>query len=185
MARGVFGAYELGPGSEELVRKHFDGRAGRQPRAQTYCGTDETMAPEMILQAGTYTTSVDVFSLGCVIVELCAARRLGSKKAFLERTVQNRFGFVLDEVRQAALPSCPAALLRLAIACINDEPDQRPAPREVREHLEALEADLHKRGKVETVAETGSTKAGAAGIAAIMDADVRAQRQPEGCCVVS
>jgi serine/threonine protein kinase len=186
MARGVFGPYELGPGSEELVRKHFNSRANRQPRAQTYCGTDETMAPEMILQVGTYTTSVDVFSLGCVIVELCAARRLGSKKGFLERTVQNHFGFVLDEVRQAALPDCPAALLRLAIACISDEPDQRPAPREVREHLEALEADLRRRaGKVETVAATGSARGGAAGIAAIMDADARAQRPPEGCCVVS
>ena len=38
-----------------------------------------------------------MFSLGCVIVELCAALRLGSKKGFLERTVQNHFGFVLDE----------------------------------------------------------------------------------------
>jgi hypothetical protein len=58
--------------------------------------------------------------------------------------------------------------------------------REAREHLEALEADLHERGsQVETVAETGSACAGVAGTAAINDADERARHSPLGCCVVS
>lgn len=115
-----------------------------RPARQTICGTDETMAPEMQLACDTsspYTTAVDVFSLGCVFIELCCSQPLG-KEGFLDRVPCNYFCFDETEIRDQAISTCPTSFLVLAVQCVAFEPADRLKPFEIADWLEELIAEL-------------------------------------------
>ena len=85
----------------------------------TMCGTEFTMAPEMMLGMD-YDNSVDVFSYGIVVIELIT----GTPGASIERVIPG-FGIDEDLVRDTALPDCPEEFFMACLDCVNDDPEDR------------------------------------------------------------
>jgi serine/threonine protein kinase len=88
------------------------------------CGTDEWMAPEVILGTD-YDERSDVFSYGMLMLECI----LGPSKVKydLERIPAKLFELDTDKVRNLAeKTSCPRELLELALFCCAYEPNARP-----------------------------------------------------------
>eukprot|EP01096_Ripella_sp_DP13-Kostka_P016629 TRINITY_DN8155_c3_g1_i1.p1 TRINITY_DN8155_c3_g1~~TRINITY_DN8155_c3_g1_i1.p1 ORF type:complete len:475 (+),score=180.21 TRINITY_DN8155_c3_g1_i1:229-1653(+) len=100
---------------------------GRGARALTLCGTDDWMAPEVILGME-YDGQCDVFSYGIVLLELITRRKVSEA---LQRSPMEAFD--LDEKKtRALLPrDCPAEFAELAFQCCRYEPNDRPVFRDI------------------------------------------------------
>ncbi|ANB11068.1 serine/threonine protein kinase KIN3 [Sugiyamaella lignohabitans] len=88
--------------------------------ARTYVGTPYYMSPEVLLDEPS-TPSSDVWSLGCVIYELCALHPPFQAKTHMALSQKIREGAFDD------IPSCYSSTLsRTITACLNTNPLQRP-----------------------------------------------------------
>lgn len=88
--------------------------------ANTYVGTPFYMSPEVLMDQP-YTPQSDVWSLGCVIYELCALHPPFQAKSHLALSQKIREG------QFPALPDCySSTLARTIAACININPLARP-----------------------------------------------------------
>lgn len=89
----------------------------------TICGTDDWMAPEVILGMD-YDEKSDVFSYGILLLEMI----LGTKtiKRELKRAPMTAFELDLNKVRTIAPRTCPQKFLELAIFCCEYQPKNRP-----------------------------------------------------------
>jgi len=104
----------------------FDRRNGPP---MTICGTDEYMAPEVILGMD-YDERSDVFSYGMLLLECIVGP--DNVKNKLERKSSNFFELDTDLIRNmASKTSCPRDLLELALFCCAYEPNARPDFNEV------------------------------------------------------
>jgi len=115
-------------------------RGSHRRRPKTFCGSDDYMAPEMILNLP-YSPAIDVFGLGCTLIEICCNRAPGHKN-FLFRTPQNNFQFDLEEFKQHCIPGTPESLYLLACECISYEPENRPSAHHCIEWLQDLATDF-------------------------------------------
>jgi len=91
-------------------------------RPTTMCGTDEFMAPEVIL-GRPYDEMADIFSFGMLMFEIMARRDVGK---LIPRNAGNQFKINEDDVRSKLPPDCPKHQAELAFLCIKYEPSQRP-----------------------------------------------------------
>eukprot|EP01127_Copromyxa_protea_P018116 TRINITY_DN5629_c0_g1_i1.p1 TRINITY_DN5629_c0_g1~~TRINITY_DN5629_c0_g1_i1.p1 ORF type:complete len:310 (-),score=60.17 TRINITY_DN5629_c0_g1_i1:59-988(-) len=92
-------------------------------RPTTMCGTDEFMAPEIIL-GEEYNEKSDIFSFGMLMFEIIARRDVGK---LIPRSVQNKFQ-VDENATRAKLPAdCPKHFPELAFLCTKADPQSRPA----------------------------------------------------------
>lgn len=89
----------------------------------TICGTDDWMAPEVILGMD-YDEKSDVFSYGVLLLEMI----IGTKtlKRDLKRNPMTGFELDLNQVRTLAPRTCPSKFLELAIFCCEYQPKNRP-----------------------------------------------------------
>eukprot|EP01124_Arcella_intermedia_P019157 TRINITY_DN2629_c0_g2_i1.p1 TRINITY_DN2629_c0_g2~~TRINITY_DN2629_c0_g2_i1.p1 ORF type:complete len:291 (-),score=51.26 TRINITY_DN2629_c0_g2_i1:75-947(-) len=103
-------------------------------RPTTQCGTDEFMAPEIIL-GKPYDQSSDVFSYGMLIFEIITRRDVGK---LIPRHVQN--GYKVDESHlRTQIPSdCPKHFVELGLLCIKWEPKRRPTFIQIIDFLKKL-----------------------------------------------
>lgn len=87
-------------------------------------GTHAYMAPE-VERGGRYGAKVDVYSLGVIVVELWCPFATGHERLL-----------ALNGCKQGAVPGRMAAehpvAARLAAACLQSDPEQRPSALEVR-----------------------------------------------------
>ena len=122
------------PKRTQFMQKH--------DRQLTLCGTDDFMAPEIIFSKP-YSKSADVFSFGCVLVEMVCGRAPGggSGRKTLSRLPQNGFSVDADDIRSAAIAGCPPSLAELAVQCCSYEPDERPSAEDVFEWISDLCAE--------------------------------------------
>lgn len=149
MARGVYSKAELqSPDEAPPSLFALNGRS-KATRAQTILGTDEYMSPEMILNIH-YTTSVDVYSFGCLLIELVTGKAMG-KAGFLERTPQTEFDIDEAEIREAAIRGGFLSLLELAVHCVAYEPEGRLTPAEAVAWLDELSQDVQSGTALELV----------------------------------
>ena len=104
----------------------------------TMCGTDWTMAPEIMLSLD-YTELIDVFSYGMVLAELLS--RVKPDTRHFKRVIP---GFGLDdaEVRSLIQPGCPPVLVDLVLQCVSDEPELRPTFARIVDTLIGLLPDI-------------------------------------------
>ncbi|GAM18822.1 hypothetical protein SAMD00019534_019970 [Acytostelium subglobosum LB1] len=89
----------------------------------TICGSETTMAPEVII-ANKYDETCDVYSYGILLYEMmCGIRAI---KMELKRTPENAFDFDADKADSFVPMSCPKVFNELARMCVSYEPKGRP-----------------------------------------------------------
>lgn len=93
----------------------------------TGVGTHAYMAPEVINETR-YSSKVDIFSLGIIIVELWTGFSTGHERIVALMDCK------LGKVPQSLIHNHPSAA-RLALACLQASPDKRPSAMEVCSHL--------------------------------------------------
>lgn len=122
----------------------------------TCCGTETTMAPELILALEETGAKVDVFSFGVVLCEL-AARKAVSPGVF-DRQIPG-FGIDPDEICRRAAESgrdengveASLQFTELAIQCTEIDPKKRPTWKTILSTLREVSKDLQSGNKQPTL----------------------------------
>jgi len=91
-------------------------------RHLSICGTDDFMAPEVILGME-YDESADIFSFGILLLELSIRKKVSKA---LERGPHNAFELDEDQTRQVIPDTVPPLFTELIIDCIKYNPEERP-----------------------------------------------------------
>ncbi|GAM29201.1 hypothetical protein SAMD00019534_123770 [Acytostelium subglobosum LB1] len=109
------------------------GLNGRAKRTMTICGTNNWMAPEVILGQD-YNETCDVFSYGIVLSEIITRLETTSNM----RPLSLRYGLDVDILLPLVPKDCPPPFLKLALDCTEYDPDLRPTFKEITERLKSL-----------------------------------------------
>jgi len=111
--------------------KAFHNRESKGTPGRTYNYTPLWTAPEVLL--GDYDTKVDIWSLGCVIIEMTTA-----KPPWSEQNFENPFRALYHIGNSGAIPKLPENLsetgnefIRL---CLQRDPEKRPSASELLKH---------------------------------------------------
>ncbi|KAK5579386.1 hypothetical protein RB653_009068 [Dictyostelium firmibasis] len=91
-------------------------------RHLSICGTDDFMAPEVILGME-YDETADIFSFGVVLLEMILRRKVSK---VLERGPQSAFEIDQDAARQLIPDDIPILFSDLALDCIKYQAEERP-----------------------------------------------------------
>jgi LIM domain kinase 1 len=100
----------------------FARKFSKKYRPTTRCGTDEFMAPEIILGKD-YDQSADVFSYGMLLFEIITRKDVGK---LIPRSVDNGYRINEDNLRKQ-LSDCPKHFIELGILCTRFESKKRPS----------------------------------------------------------
>jgi serine/threonine protein kinase len=128
-------------GFARAMLKNIDPAANsRKLKALTICGTDDYMAPEVIMGMP-YNEKVDVFSYGIVLLELITRKKA---EEILLRQPQTGFDFDKEELRAALVATdkeqqrkypgqdpCPPLFAELFFACCAYNPQDRPGFKDI------------------------------------------------------
>ncbi len=127
-------------GFARKVDKKLDKLSGKKASQLTIAGTDQWMAPEVIV--GTpYGQPADVFSFGVTLTEMILRRKPE------ERHPRNAFDFEVEEFKQALPEDCPPEFSALVIECCKYEPSQRPEAKVMVRGLKELHRVVAEREK--------------------------------------
>jgi len=91
-------------------------------RPITMCGTDEFMAPELML-GEPYNEKSDIFSYGMLMFEIIARKDVGK---LIPRHIKTSFTVDEKTVRPKLPPDCPKHFSEFAFLCTKTEPSKRP-----------------------------------------------------------
>lgn len=104
-------------------------------RSMTLVGTDDWMAPEIILGED-YDQSADVFSFGMVLVEIITRLKPPLREP------RNSFEFPLKEFQGNCPSDCPPKFIEITLKCIEYEPKNRPDIVEALSQLKEVASQL-------------------------------------------
>jgi len=104
-------------------------------KRMTVCGTNEWMAPEILLQDN-YDNKVDVFSFGIVLTELVTCQP--PKK----RDIGNMLKFDSEGFMKELPEGCPEEFAQIILDCCKSTPGERPEIKEIVGRLRKLLSDL-------------------------------------------
>jgi len=119
--------------------------SGKSARPMTLCGTDDWMAPEIIL-GFPYSQAADVFSFGIVLCEIITRRKVSVD---LQRSPMDAFGLNVDQFKKIIPSDCPLEFSILAIECCAHDPEERPQFNIIVRKLSALMKELYEKEKEE------------------------------------
>lgn len=103
----------------------------RGARAMTLCGTDDWMAPEVILGME-YDAKADVFSFGIVLLEIITREKVSNA---LQRSAVHGFELDIGKARLLLPQDCPSSFADLAFDCCKYKPEDRPSFKDVVKRL--------------------------------------------------
>lgn len=109
-------------------------RVNASNRPMTLCGTDDWMAPEMIM-GFQYDNKVDVFSYGIVLCELITRAKISDH---LQRKPQEAFGLNVSQLEKLIPADCPPEFAQVAIDCCGYEPSARPSFKDIIRRLKPI-----------------------------------------------
>jgi len=112
--------------------------ANNEKGYMTIVGTDEWMAPEVIL-GEEYNEKADVFSWGVVLIEIVTGLEIG---ASFTRVPRENFAFPFDKLSSKLPADTPLQMQQVLSACLQDDPDLRPSMLDVIEKLSSLEDSM-------------------------------------------
>jgi len=111
--------------------KAFHNRESKAAPGRTYNYTPLWTAPEVLL--GDYDTKVDIWSLGCVIIEMTSA-----KPPWSEQNFENPFRALYHIGNSGAIPKFPDHLSDLSVdflhRCLQRDPEKRASATELLKH---------------------------------------------------
>jgi len=128
----------------------------------TLCGTDDWMAPEIIL-GDAYSVAADVFSFGIVLCEIITRKKVSQE---LQRSPADAFGLNVEKFKKIVPSDCPTEFSVLAIECCAHSPDDRPTFQVMVRKFKNLLKDLQDKetkaaaAPKAAAAATGGTAAG-------------------------
>eukprot|EP00004_Rigifila_ramosa_P013332 TRINITY_DN2942_c0_g1_i1.p1 TRINITY_DN2942_c0_g1~~TRINITY_DN2942_c0_g1_i1.p1 ORF type:complete len:622 (+),score=130.48 TRINITY_DN2942_c0_g1_i1:54-1868(+) len=129
-----------------------------KPKVMTLCGTDEWMAPEVLMGA-TYTLSADIFSFGILLCELITRQKPAYARVAYGPG-EEAFSVDTERIVRAAPAECPPALLELALQCCSYNPPDRPTAERLVVVLsnlpqqQQLGQELSRRGRSRTISRS-------------------------------
>ncbi len=138
-------------------------------RRMTVAGTDQWMAPEVLLQQP-YNEQADVFSLGCTFYELVCRKQPPS------RTIVTKYAFDVQEFLYEVPKQAPKEIVVLILDMCQLVPHQRPSAKVVLQRLSDIQvalppvdlsegSDMHRRLKQQMEQMTATPKASHRGLA--------------------
>ena len=101
--------------------------ASSDQRPMTLCGTDDWMAPEVILGMP-YGPAADVFSYGVVLAEIVSRKKVTTE---LQRSALDAYGLDIPKFRKLAPPDTPPGFMALVEQCCEYEPSKRPTFKQI------------------------------------------------------
>eukprot|EP01100_Stratorugosa_tubuloviscum_P001256 TRINITY_DN1278_c1_g3_i1.p1 TRINITY_DN1278_c1_g3~~TRINITY_DN1278_c1_g3_i1.p1 ORF type:complete len:386 (-),score=196.22 TRINITY_DN1278_c1_g3_i1:17-1174(-) len=104
----------------------------------TLCGTDEWMAPE-VMCGDKYDEKADIFSFAMVLTEIVTR-----KKPALRKPAKG-FRFELEPFLARISPDTPPEFVRLINECAEQQPERRPAFKDILPRLRTLVSDLEAK----------------------------------------
>eukprot|EP01091_Cochliopodium_minus_P014486 TRINITY_DN4920_c0_g1_i1.p1 TRINITY_DN4920_c0_g1~~TRINITY_DN4920_c0_g1_i1.p1 ORF type:complete len:517 (-),score=144.86 TRINITY_DN4920_c0_g1_i1:18-1568(-) len=112
--------------------------SGRERRPMTICGTQDWMAPEVMLGMP-YNQKADVFSYGIVLFEIITRRKVSE---FLQRDAQDGFAVNKKKFMEFVPKDAPSDFVNLAFECCSVEIDERPEFTEILDRLNNMEKEM-------------------------------------------
>jgi len=109
-------------GKTKICDFGFARKAGNKRAHMTMCGTDEFMAPEIIM-GNEYDGKADVFSYGMLVFEIITRKDVGQ---VIPRTPDNGYSINETHLRQQLPKDCPQHFMELGFLCIKYAPEKRP-----------------------------------------------------------
>ncbi|GAB5371972.1 hypothetical protein AAMO2058_001625700 [Amorphochlora amoebiformis] len=116
-------------------------------------------APEMVKGDGKYTTKVDIWSLGCTVVEMASG-----KEPWSECNFANPFMALYSIGHTDKIPEIPTTMSKLghefASVCLTRDPGKRPSAAELRQHawikdvLDEEDTDAEDEAETEDIFRT-------------------------------
>lgn len=117
-------------------------------KTMTVVGTPLYMAPEVIKKSRQYSTEVDVYAFGILLLEVWTQQKPYSDDRFDDHFPgQIMFLVVNDGLRPHIPPSVPPALARLIEECMEEEPSLRPTFREIIVRLKRVRIVVEHAGE--------------------------------------
>ncbi|KAL6070635.1 Testis associated actin remodelling kinase 2 [Balamuthia mandrillaris] len=114
-------------------------------RPMTLCGTEDWMAPEIIMGEA-YSLKADVFSYGIVLIEIITRKKISKE---LQRGPEEAFSLNEEKFLSLCPPDCPSDLSQAVLECCMPDPDKRPTFEALVEHFEIVLQELDEQEKKE------------------------------------
>jgi len=107
----------------------------REKARMTMCGSPYFNAPELLLGKA-YNEKADVFAFGILLCEVITRGKVNLDR--LGKKEFNAYALDLDGLRAKVPKDCPGPFWKLAVCCVNYEPEKRPSMKQVDKMLSAI-----------------------------------------------